>query len=165
MAKGRYQEWLTDEGLVLLRGWKRSGLSDEKIAENIGVSYSTFRDWKARFPPFSAALKKGKRVCDFEAEETLASLFQGHYVTDTTTEITELPNGGRRKYIKKTERWVEPNVTALIFYLKCRAGWKEQREEDYAELYKVLNAFRDGVKKDAAKAVVEPETVGISREV
>ena len=60
MAK--YTEWLTEEGLLLVEGWARDGLIDEQIATNIGVSYSTFKDWKKKFPDFSAALKNGKEV-------------------------------------------------------------------------------------------------------
>ena len=35
MAKGKYEYWLTKEGLMLLEGWARDGLTDEQIAENI----------------------------------------------------------------------------------------------------------------------------------
>ena len=57
MAK--YTEWITEEGLLKIEGWARDGLTDKHIAENIGVAYSTFRDWIKRFPALSAPLKKG----------------------------------------------------------------------------------------------------------
>lgn len=31
MAKGKYEYWLTDEGLTLLEGWARNGLTDEQM--------------------------------------------------------------------------------------------------------------------------------------
>ena len=43
MAKGKYEYWLTEEGLLLLEGWARDGLTDEQIAQNMGIAYSTFR--------------------------------------------------------------------------------------------------------------------------
>ena len=33
MAKGKYARWLTKEGLLLLEGWARDGLTDEQIAQ------------------------------------------------------------------------------------------------------------------------------------
>ena len=35
MAKGKYEYWLTDDGLLLLAAWARDGLTDEQIANNI----------------------------------------------------------------------------------------------------------------------------------
>ena len=37
VAKGKYQKWLTPEGLLLLEGWARDGLTDEQIAKKIGI--------------------------------------------------------------------------------------------------------------------------------
>ena len=45
MAKGKYHEWLTEEALARLQGWKRNGLTDEQIAKNIGISTVTLYDW------------------------------------------------------------------------------------------------------------------------
>ncbi|MEK1833267.1 helix-turn-helix domain-containing protein [Priestia megaterium] len=61
MAKGKYEKWITEEGLVLLEGWARDGLTDEQIAHNVGVSRSTLNDWKKKYPDISDALKKEKK--------------------------------------------------------------------------------------------------------
>ena len=53
MAKGKYQQWLEPEGLTLLEGWARDGLTDEQIAGNIGINTSTLYDWKNKFPKIS----------------------------------------------------------------------------------------------------------------
>lgn len=34
MAKGKYSRWLERDGLTMLEGWARDGLSDEQIAHN-----------------------------------------------------------------------------------------------------------------------------------
>ena len=52
MAKGKYQEWLEPDGLLLLEGWARDGLSDEQIAHNMGIVTSTLYDWKKSTPRF-----------------------------------------------------------------------------------------------------------------
>ena len=34
MAKGKYHEWLSEDGLIKIQGWARDGLIDEQIANN-----------------------------------------------------------------------------------------------------------------------------------
>ena len=98
MAK--YQEWLEPDGLTLLEGWARDGLTDEQIAKNIGIAVSTLYDWKSRFPEFSKALKKGKEVVDFEVENALLkSALEGN----TTAQIFWLKNRKRDKWKDKPE--------------------------------------------------------------
>ena len=71
MAKKKVDQWLTKEGLTKLGGWARSGLSDEQIAKNVGVSRSTLNEWKKKYPDISDTLKKEKEVADFEVENAL----------------------------------------------------------------------------------------------
>lgn len=61
--KGKYEKWLTNEGLLRIQGWARDGLTDEQIAENMGINKATLYDWKNRFPEFSDTLKESKDVC------------------------------------------------------------------------------------------------------
>ena len=89
MAKGKYQEWLTPEGLLKIEGWARDGLTDEQIAENIGITAATLYEWKKRFSDISEALKKGKEVVDFEVEN---ALFKNAINGDTTAQIFWLKN-------------------------------------------------------------------------
>lgn len=122
MAK--YTEWLTEEGLIKINGWARDGLIDEQIATNIGVSYSTFKEWKKKFPDFSAALKKGKDVVDREVENALYKSAVGFvYEEETVT------NAGDVVLVKK---YSKPNTTAQIFWLKNRkrAQWTDKSEID-----------------------------------
>lgn len=62
MAKGKYQEWLEPEGLLKIEGWARDGLTDEQIADNIGISRSTLNSWKDKYSDISDTLKRGKEV-------------------------------------------------------------------------------------------------------
>jgi hypothetical protein len=122
MAK--YTEWLTEEGLIKINGWARDGLIDEQIATNIGVSYSTFKEWKKKFPDFSAALKKGKDVVDREVENALYKSAIGFiYEEETVT------NAGDVVLVKK---YSKPNTTAQIFWLKNRKRnqWTDKSEVD-----------------------------------
>jgi len=64
MAKGKYQKWLAKPKLAVLNNWARMGLSEPQIAHNMGISYSTFKVWKKKYPAISAAVEEGKEVVD-----------------------------------------------------------------------------------------------------
>lgn len=69
MAK--YEKWMKKEELILIQAWARDGLSEEQIAGKMGISASTLREWKNKFPAISAALKNGKEVVDIAVENAL----------------------------------------------------------------------------------------------
>lgn len=71
MAKGKYQEWLTEEGMIRLEGWARDGLTDEQLAKNMGISPSTLYEWKNKYPEISEAIRAGKDVPDRKVENAL----------------------------------------------------------------------------------------------
>ena len=71
VAKGKYEDWLQQDNLILLQGWARDGLTDEQIANNMGISKQTLYDWKKKYTDFSDALKKGKEVIDYQVENAL----------------------------------------------------------------------------------------------
>jgi predicted DNA-binding protein YlxM (UPF0122 family) len=77
VAKGKYQQWLTDEGLTLLRGWARDGLSNEQIAHNMGIAEKTLYEWVRKYSEISKAIKKGKEVIDYAVENALCTKAMG----------------------------------------------------------------------------------------
>ena len=139
MAKGKYAEWLTPDGLLLLEGWARDGLTDEQIAHNIGIHVATFYRWQEAHGEFHDALKKGKAPVDLQVENALLKRALGYEYEEVTTEITETPYIDKRgkervrkqKHVKKTKKVVLPDTTAQIFWLKNRRPdkWRDKREE------------------------------------
>lgn len=89
VAKGKYEDWLTENGLTLLEGWARDGLTDEQIAFNCGISPSTLYRWKDDHREICEALKKGKEVVDYAVEN---ALLQKALSGDTTAQIFWLKN-------------------------------------------------------------------------
>lgn len=71
MAKGKYTEWITEEGLIKIEGWSRDGLTNEQIAKNIGINPDTLYTWMKRFPEISEVLKRGKDVADRQVENAM----------------------------------------------------------------------------------------------
>lgn len=60
MAKAAYQDWLLPEGLARLTTWAREGLTDEQVAERLGIAVGTLARWKMRFPQMTEALELGR---------------------------------------------------------------------------------------------------------
>ena len=124
MAKGKYHEWLEPEGLLKIEGWARDGLTDEQIAHNMGIAYSTLREWRDSYSALSAALKRGKEVVDRMVENALLKRALG-YEYEEVSEKYELGILTERKVTKKQ---VVPDTTAQIFWLKNRkpADWRDK---------------------------------------
>lgn len=123
MAKGKYEYWLTPEGLIKLEGWARDGLTDEQIASNMGIRRETLIDWKKKYPNISNTLKKGKEVVDYEVENALLKRALGYTVKEE-----KLTKDG---CVVELEREVPGDVTAQIFWLKNRKpdAWRDKPEE------------------------------------
>lgn len=105
MAKGKWDKWITDDGLLRVQGWARDGLTDEQIAKNMGIATATLYEWKKRFPEISEALKETKDAADRAVENALYKAA------------------------------CEGNTTAMIFWLKNRKPkeWREKPMEDAAD--------------------------------
>lgn len=95
MAKGKYEKWLEPENLVLLHGWKLQGLTDEQIADNIGIAHRTFERWKAEHSQIRQAIKVGKDVANFVIEN---ELYKKAKSGNVTAMIFWLKNNYRDKY-------------------------------------------------------------------
>lgn len=138
MAKGKYEYWLTEEGLLKLEGWARDGLTEEDIAKNVGISRSTLNDWKKKFSNISDTLKKGKEVADRMVENALFQNAIGKvYKVQKPIKVKEVTyeNGKRIKEIESVvyaeeEVVIPPNTAAQIFWLKNRKSkdWREKQD-------------------------------------
>lgn len=126
MAKGKYQEWLTKEGLLRLQGWARDGLTDEQIATNMGISVASLYNWKRDHLEIFEALKEGKEVVDRQVENALLKSALGY----TYDEVTEERRDDELVVTKVVHKEVQPNTTAQIFWLKNRkrAEWRDRVE-------------------------------------
>ena len=132
MAKSRAKEWLTKEGLIKIEGWAKDGLSNEQIAHNIGVVSSTFYKWKSEFPEISEAIKRSKEVVDREVENAMHKSANGYFVEEIKEIIEKDEMGKDRKRIERNKKWIPPNPTSQIFWLKNRKPkeWRDKQEHD-----------------------------------
>ena len=137
-CKGKYTEWMTEDGLLRIFGWARDGLTEEQIAHNMGVAYSTFRTWVDKFPALLDTLKKGKAPVDIEVENALLNSARGF--TKTVRKPVKIKTrkqlAGKgtieEEHIEfiEEEVYVPPNPTAQIFWLKNRRPdrWRDKQD-------------------------------------
>ena len=145
MAKGKYHEWLSEDGLIKIQGWARDGLIDEQIAHNMGITTKTLYEWKNKYSEISEALKKGKEVIDRQVENALLKRALGYAYDETTYE-----DGVETKRVKKE---VAPDTTAQIFWLKNRkpAEWRAKIEQQQTVTIQddgFLEALKGTIKDD-----------------
>ena len=111
MAKSKVKYWLTSDGLTLLAGWARDGLTDEQIANNMNLSVATLYNYKNKHLEILEALKKNKDIVDYEVENAL---------------LKKALNG---------------DTTAQIFWLKNRQSqkWKDRQDKDNSNALEKLD--------------------------
>lgn len=93
---GGRPKWMpTEENLEQVRLMASRGLTKEQIADSLGISYQTFNERTKEIPEFLEAIKIGQALGIKQISNALFSSAKSG------------------------------NTTAQLFYLKCRAGWKE----------------------------------------
>lgn len=132
MAKGKYQDWLTVEGLLQLEAWARDGLTDEQIASNMGIDTRTLYRWKKQHCQICQSLKKGKAVVDIQVENALLKRALGYEYTERTKERVFDPETGEHVLVttKEVKKEVQGDTTAQIFWLKNRKPemWRDKKD-------------------------------------
>lgn len=131
MAQSKY-ETVVVPNMIRIEGWARDGLTEQQIAKNLHIAYSTFREYKKKYPALSATLKRTKEVADREVENSLYKRAIGYKYEEVTSEKSLNPKTGKQELVvtKVVTKEVVPDTTAQIFWLKNRkpAEWRDKRE-------------------------------------
>lgn len=137
MAKPKYFTHVEPK-LELIEGWARDGLTDEQIAKNLGIAYSTFREYRNKYSALSTALKKGKEVVDYEVEKALLN------------------------------KALKGDTTAMIFWLKNRRPdkWRDRKEHTEIDIAnRELELKAKKLELDEKKALGETKDNNITIKV
>ena len=132
MATDKADYWLTADGLALVQGWARDGLTFEQIAENIGIDRRTLTRWRDKHAALATVLAFGREVADRHVENALYKRALGYEYIEKKTRVKELPNGTREREVIETKKQMAPDVVAQIFYLKNRkpGEWRDRVDHE-----------------------------------
>lgn len=123
-------EWLEEDNLMLIECWARDGYTFQDIANRIGIAVSTLRMWRAQYPEFDEALKRGREIIDYKVENALLKSALG-YKTKEVKVTTTMRYGKVVETIKEvTDKEQAPNVSAIQCWLYNRLPnkWKKNRD-------------------------------------
>lgn len=124
-----------------IKKWAESGVTEEDIAKNCGVSYASFRNYKKTYLELEGALLAGRSVADLKVEGALFKKATGFVYKETRK--SKKYDRETEKFIEEsqsTTRYVPPDTSAAIFYLTNRKPdeWKN-RQNLNAEVVSELN--------------------------
>lgn len=132
--EAKWKQWVTPEGLEKIKGWAMDGLSDAQIRDkdHLGIAQQTYYTWKKEHPEIAEALRLGKEVADRRVENAVYKSARGYFVDEVTT-FTKAALTSKGEPIldkdgnpvqdvetKVVHKWIPPNSTAAIFWLKHR---------------------------------------------
>ena len=167
MAIGKYKEWLTPEGLATIEGYARDGLNDNEIAKKLHITPSTFYEWLKNFSEIKETIKIARVPVNEIVEKTFFDTkLKPQTVVETITEKTihrdaEGNITSSTEHVKKQERYIPADTTAMLFYMKCRMPEKYNDRinvsidngKELPKLYEALEA-----DDDIREVVEEAET-------
>ncbi|MDB8575367.1 helix-turn-helix transcriptional regulator [Turicibacter sanguinis] len=105
-----------------IEAWAKAGVSDKQIAKNLGIAYSTFRQYVKKYSQLDSVLTKGKQEVDEKVENALLKRALGY----TYDEVKETYDGDQLTKRQVVTKHVPADVGAMIFWLKNRRpqDWK-----------------------------------------
>lgn len=119
-------DWLTDDGLLLLESWARDGYTMTDISNKMGIDNDCFLRWKDRYPEIRKAVSKGKELVDYQVENALLKSALG-YKTKEVKVTTTMRYGKVVETIKEvTDKEIAPSVPAIQMWLynRNKDKWK-----------------------------------------
>jgi hypothetical protein len=143
--------WLTDEGLDLIRGWCRRGLTNEQIAHNMGIGITTLTRWRKKHGQLESAIKTSKDVANILVENALFKRAIG-YDADEITSYRD-KESGEMIITKRVQKHYAPDVRAISMWLMNRLPqlWRNRPDEladsTETQLSGFVEALAEAVKK------------------
>lgn len=160
--KGKYHTHVFPR-LEEIGHWCREGLTEDEICKRLGVSVSSFNEYKNQYSELLEALKMNREIADYRVENALYMRALGYEYDEETYEEFELA----RPYIKedgtivktelrltkKLKKKQAPDTTAQIFWLKNRKPdvWRDKKETELSGNMTVNNPFDDLTTEELRK--------------
>lgn len=155
--KERKKFWLSDNGLQLIAGWRRNGVSLTDIAvKNIGISKTAFWGWYKESEDLRRSCAIAKDVADLTVEDALYRRAVGYDYWEEVWELVE----GEVILTKKYKKHLPPDTKAIMQWLYNRLPnqWRAMQEPlektQYVEtIQNILVAMKEVAEKGEAKQI------------
>lgn len=156
--KERKAFWLSDDGLKLITGWRRNGMSVTRIVdEYIGVGRTAFfGHWLKESDKLKKALENSKDLANLSVEEALYKRAVGYDYWEEVWELVE----GEMILTKKYKHHLPPDTKAILHWLWSRLPnqWRSVQEPlektQYVEtIQNILVAMKEVAENGEAKQV------------
>lgn len=160
--------WLEEDNLMLLECWARDGYTFQDIANKIGVSESTLKMWRKKYPEINEALRKGREIIDYKVENALLKSALG-YKTKEVKVTTIMRHGKVIETQRETlEKTMAPNVSACQCWLynrlpkkwknmNSRSNFLEEMSEDTSIQVTVTRASKGGNNSTVTEGLEDAE--------
>jgi hypothetical protein len=147
--------------LETIRAWKRDGLTEEQICENLGVCQDSFIQYKKIYPELVEVLKIGFDDAIAHVENAMMKRALGYTYIETTItrrkivlgEDKDEPNNAEVIETKTVEKQMAPDVAAQIFIKINRRPdkWRNQYgQSDKAGDTGTLDELTSAITESAA---------------
>ncbi len=134
MGRQSCDEYL-ENALDRIKTMVRDGRTDKEISEELGISYSTWKNKKAKNKSIKEAIDEIKDTRNQEVEEALFKNCKGyHYYEEVPTKVKEEVENEKgtiltveKVVISKVKKWKAADLAAQKYWLNNRkkAVWKE----------------------------------------
>ena len=142
MAETKYDENFPERAM----DFASEGMTDSQIAYQLGISRSTFYNYKQQHSRFAEAIDVGRDVIDSRVENRLLELALGNYTI--TIHVTD--HEGRTR---TTVKDAIPNLKAIQYWLERsdnRKGVKQEKLEEQTVIQLAPAAEPAGIKSSPA---------------
>lgn len=93
-------------------------LTEGQIAKRLGVSTTTFKAYKDKYPELQEALKAGQQNLVEELRGVMKQAAKGYFKTNEKTTYTYIGDELIKKTVEENKQWYPPNMTAAHLLLK-----------------------------------------------
>lgn len=101
--------------------WLRKGLSEEEVYTNLGVSKTSWYNYKQQHVELVDTIQKGKKCQIAITENTLFNMAQGYYYEEEQVHKVRDADGFEVLEKVNVRRYKHPNLGAVVFLLKNKA--------------------------------------------
>ena len=159
MARAKYAEWLTEQGLERLAEMAPR-LTDAEMAKEMGISSSTFYEWLKKHPEMSETVTRARTGADARAvNERVETALGGVRALKKPIKIKTTTYDARGRRIDREkivmaeeEVYIKADVKAQIFWLTNREPerWRNKVEAAIVDDNTVNYVFREATSEEAA---------------